>query len=201
VVPLAELSSLPTGKVVVVESLNNTDAAANVLLEPNSSYVAISAAYNIFSALTADGRIVSWSAWRKAPLGKRVPDAVQGRATSPVLYGDTYSMVRTVGGTFELWMDDGADDVCGLLQFPTRLQGENVRALTAGRWHALALLANGTVVAGGCSDSSQAAVPAAVSLEEVTSISAAWNTSYAVTKVVAECGQACCKSAASSHLA
>jgi hypothetical protein len=157
-----------------------------ILPVQNKSFVAVSAAFTMFSALTSDRQLTIWGYNRSGLAVGDVPEKVQGRAVSPVTFGDGFNMVRTVDGQVEVWQGGGgAQDVCNLTQFQAQLQGEVVRALAAGQWHALALLANGTVVGGGCDGDGQATVPAPFRNLAVTSIAASYNSSYAATTVCA----------------
>jgi alpha-tubulin suppressor-like RCC1 family protein len=185
--PLKELASQPTGIVTVVDAANV--ASVNSSLPPSlinasvGNVVAISAGFDLVSALTVDGRIEYWSA-KGSNLTKLVPSRVQGQAISPMSIGGFHSMVVTSGGNLDIWMDALEADSYGLLDVPAAVTNGSVQAVAAGRGHALVLTKAGSVIAWGLDDDNQAQVPPVISEGGATMIAASFNSSLAITQVI-----------------
>jgi hypothetical protein len=185
--PLKELASQPTGIVAVVDATNV--ASANNSLPPSlvnaavGNVVAISAAYDLASALTVDGRIEYWAVYG-LKITTPVPDRVQGQAISPMSIGGAHNMVVTSGGNLDIWLDPPGQDKFGLRNVPAAVTNGSVQAVTAGDGHALVLTKGGSVIAWGLDADGQAQVPTIISAGGATMIAASFNSSLAITQVI-----------------
>jgi alpha-tubulin suppressor-like RCC1 family protein len=184
--PLEELARHPTGMVAVVDATNI--ASLNNSLPPSlrnasvGNVVAISAGFDLASALTTDGRIEYWSV-NSLKKTTPVPDRVQGQAISPMSIGGAHNMVVTSGGNLDIWLDPPGQDKFGLLNVPAAVTNGSVQAVAAGVGHALVLTKGGSVIAWGLNADDQAQVPPIVSAGGATMIAASFNSSLAITQV------------------
>jgi alpha-tubulin suppressor-like RCC1 family protein len=118
---------------------------------------AVAAGYNHSLLLLTSGRVVSFGLLRD----EDVPAAARSSVTQ-VAAGWGFSVALRKDGGVVLWGDQSRVDECKLNQLPVEVADGFAASVSAGAWHVLALLRDGSVRAWGCNQANQVVVPAAL---------------------------------------